>query len=108
MIGVAANNQDFDLLIVEDLSDSSWSDFSGSNRPSKSMSNQKDRPYLNSGRRKSPGPASFRDVSDREAELVNFLITTLVLKLKVIQFFIVVVIFPSGNQTKSKRCSISL
>lgn len=63
------NNQEFDLLVVEDLSDSSWSDFNS--RP-KSMTNSDSRPYLNSGRRKSPGPASFREVSDREAELVSY------------------------------------
>lgn len=62
-------NSNFDLLIVEDLSDSSWSDFN--TRP-KSMANT-DRPYLSTGRRKSPGPASFREVSDREAELVKII-----------------------------------
>lgn len=78
---------DYDLLIIEDLSDSSWSDFNS--RP-KSVNNT-DRPYLNTGRKKSPGPASFRDVSDREAEIVSSLGLKYSSKLKNTFFFLALI-----------------
>lgn len=71
LTGPQSIHKDFDLLIIEDLSDSSSNDFNSRPKP---VANS-ERPYLNTVRRhlESPVPASFRDPSDREAELVNYI-----------------------------------
>ena len=68
------------IIIVEDLSDSSLNDFEDVvfSRPAISSALTalaNDRPYLNTARGNmlaSPRPATFRDPSDREAELVIY------------------------------------
>lgn len=68
------------IIIVEDLSDSSLNDFEDVvfSRPAISSAltaQANDRPYLNTARGNmlaSPRPATFRDPSDREAELVIY------------------------------------